>query len=717
MVLAASASVVAAPERALAAHTTAIEEVVVVASKIARPLDAIPAQVSVITAERMAIEQVQEFGDIARYEPAVEADFSTARFGNSGLSIRGIGGNRVALEFDGVPMPQRYDVGNFADSSRLALDPAIVSRIEILRGPGSALYGSDAIGGVVAVTSFDGDELVRPGRDSTFGARTGYFGANDGVLGAASHAWAGDRDSTLASFSYRTGEEPKNTGRGVADDRVDFDQWQGFGKWTHEFGFGGKLRLSLDYFKRDTDSEIRSLLGYARFVNTTELRGDDVQRRNRATLSFEIADRGWLDQATLMLYRQENTTEQITHEQRTSRGTPVTLRREFNLRELGYGGELRTRWDFVTGPLQHVAVAGAEWDHQRLAETRDGSETDRLTGTTRREILGEAFPLRDLPKSVTNEVGLYAQDEIRLGRVSLVGAIRWDDFSLDAHTDDIFSDPDRLTDLDTAKLTFRAGATVRVWEGAQVYAHYAQGFRAPPAADINLLLDIPLFNYRAIPNPELAPERSDTVELGTRWRRADTRFDAAVYYTDYEDFIESRANLGVDPSTGALTFQSRNIDSAHIYGVEANLSQGLGFAAAWLESLRLDAGFHWSRGENDVSGRPLNDVHPLKATFALNWHATAAPVTAVLRMTHFGRQGRVDFSDAAFFVPPAASVFDLTARYDSGNNVQASVGIYNLTNQRYWRYADVRRFDLGDPRIEVAARPGTYAQVTLDLRY
>jgi len=271
--------------------------------------------------------------------------------------------------------------------------------------------------------------------------------------------------------------------------------------------------------------------------------------------------------------------------------------------------------------------------------------------------------------------------------------------SLAARTDVVCTDPDRITGPETEKLAFRAGATVRVLEGAQVYAHYAQGFRAPPPADINLLLDIPLFNFRAIPNPDLAPERSDTFELGMRWRRPETRFDAAVYYTDYEDFIESRANLGLVPVSGALVFQSRNIDAAHIYGVEANASQGLGVIAASLESLSLDAGFYWSRGANDISGQPLNDVHPLKATFALNWEPAPIPLTAVLRMTHLGHQGRVDFTDATFFVPPAANVFDVTLRYKPHDSIAATVGVFNLTNQRSLRYADVRRFVLGDPRI------------------
>ncbi len=693
------------------------EEVIVVANKIARPVHRVPAQVTVISTERLDFEQVQEFADIARYEPAVEADFDSPRFGNSGVSIRGIGGNRVAIEFDGVPLPQHYAVGNFADSSRLGLDPAILERIEILRGPASALYGSDAIGGVVAITSLDGTSLVGDSRRHYLGGRSGYFGANDALFASSSYAWAGNTDSALASISYRSGDEPDNHSRGVADDRIDFHQWQGFGKWRHDFAFGGNLRLSVGYFERGTTSDVRSLLGYERFINTTSLRGDDTQRRDRITLNFEIRDRGWLDAGSIMLYRQSNVTEQRTREHRSSRGRPVLLRRDFTLREIDYGGELRTRWDFTSGRAAHVLLAGAEWDHQRLTELRDGSETNRATGVSRRTILGETFPLRDLPKSVTDEIGIYVQDEISIGAFSVIGAIRWDDFSLNANTDQIFDDASRLTDLDSDKLTFRVGATVRILDQHSAYAHYAKGFRAPPAAEVNLFLDIPLFNLRALPNPDLKPEQSDTVETGIRLRHPGTQLDAAVYYTRYEDFIESRVNLGFDPITGGLVFQSRNIERAHIYGIEATLTQGLGILHRRLNSFRFNAGFHWARGENDETNRALNDVNPLNATFALHWEPSDLPLLAAFRATHLGHQSRVDFSTAKFFNPPAATVFDITLRYEPTPNVQAYLGVYNLTNQRYWRYADVRRFDPGDPRIEIATRPRTHLQLTLGFNY
>lgn len=694
-----------------------IEEVVVVGSKTARPLDAVPGQVSTLDAERLALEQVQAFGDIARYEPAIEADFGSPRFGASGIAVRGIGGNRVALEFDGVPLPQRYAVGNFADSSRLAVDPAIVERIEILRGPASALYGSDAIGGVVAITSIDGDRLVRPGRRVHVGTRAGWYGQNEAWAGGVTVAGTAGGGSGVASLGRRRGHAPDNAARGVPDDRIHFDQWQGFAKWTHALAPGLSLRLSLDHYRRDTQSDIRSLPGYGRFANTTSLRGDDEQRRDRVTLRLALDSGGWADELSVMLYRQSNHTEQHTRERRTSRGVPVRLARAFSIRELGYGGELRGRWNFDTGPVSHVLVAGAEWDHQRLTEARDGTQTDVLAGTSTRSILGEMFPLRDMPKSVADEIGVYAQDELEIGPVILTAALRWDTFILDARTDAVFSDPTRLTDIETDKATARLGIVLRATDALSLYAHYAQGFRAPPPGDVNLFLDIALFNFRALPNPDLEPERSDGFEVGLRLRRPGTALEAAAYYTAYEDFIESRANLGFDPALGALIFQSRNLREAHIYGVEASVRQDLGALLAPLAAFALEAGFHWARGENDETNAPLNEVNPLKATFALRWANEGRRLDAALRATYLARQSRVDFSAGTFFVPPSAAVLDATLRWRPRPRVEAQFGVYNLADRRYWRYADVRRLSPGDPRVEIATRPGRHARVTLSLRF
>ncbi|MEX1237736.1 MAG: TonB-dependent receptor plug domain-containing protein, partial [Pseudomonadales bacterium] len=160
-----------------------MEEVVVVASKIERPLWRVAAQVTTLHKDELDAQMVRDLGDIARYQPAIEADFAGTRFGSTGLAIRGIGGNRVAMEFDGVPLPRHFEIGEFANNSRHAIDPAIIERIEILRGPASALYGSDAIGGVVAISSIEPNDLVRPGDNHYLGAGGGYASVDDSVLG------------------------------------------------------------------------------------------------------------------------------------------------------------------------------------------------------------------------------------------------------------------------------------------------------------------------------------------------------------------------------------------------------------------------------------------------------------------------------------------------------------------------------------------------------
>lgn len=694
-----------------------LEEIVVVASKAGRPRHAVPARVSRFAQERLRFEQTQQLGDIARYEPALEVEFNTPRFGGGGLSIRGIGGNRVALEVDGVPLPQQYAVGNFADAGRLSLDPAVIERIEILRGPASTLYGSDAIAGVITIDTLDGAALVGDGRSVHAGARGGWFGENDAALAATTLAWDGGEDSALAALNYRHGNEPHSEARNVARDDVDFEQWQGFGKWTHDFGGFASARLVLDYYERNTVSDIHSLLGFGRFLTTTRLEGDDQQRRDRQSLHLELPRPGWLHSVNLMAYRQSSVTRQFTDEVRGAGPAAARLARDFELRELDHGGELRARADFSTGNLDHVAVAGVEWDHVRLTEQRDGGQLNLTTGVFTRALLGEAFPVRDLPRSTIDEVGVYWQDEVSLGALTVVGGLRWDDYSLRADTDSLVADPARITDIDADQVTARVGATLRVLPALQLYAHYAEGFRAPPAGEVNLLLDIPLFNLRALPNPDLKPEQSQTIETGLRWHWRATRLEAAVYHTDFTDFISSRVNLGPDPVTGVLLFQSRNLTRAHLYGVEAELAQGLDPLASVLEGFAVEAGFHAARGENDVSGRALNDVQPLKAVFGLTWRTATDAGMASLRATHLGHQGRVDFSAAPFFVPPATTFVDFIARWRPREALSAEFAVYNLADERYWRYADVRQFALGDPRVELAARPGRTAQVSVSLQY
>lgn len=704
---------------AAAAHADGeyLEEIVVVATKTATPRWSVPAQVTVMERERLDWEQVRDLAQIVRHEPALEADTGVPRFGSSGISIRGVGGNRVALEFDGVPLPQRFAVGNFADASRLALDPAIVKRVEILRGPASALYGSDAIGGVIAMTSVDGHDLVQPGQRLHVGGRSGYYGVDDGVQASLTGAAAGAKDSFVLSASHRAGGAPDNRSRDVENDVVDYEQWQLFGKWTREFDHGGTLRAAVDHFRGATGSDMRSLVGFDRFADTLTLHGDDEQQRTRASAEYRLPASGWLDDGSALAYFQQGETRQETDERRFGGPAALLLERDFEMDERGYGGEVRARREFDTGRLSHVLLVGGEWDHVRLLERREGLQTLLATGAQGNVLLGETFPLRDMPRSTVDETGVYVQDEVSVGPFIFSPGLRWDRYRLEADTDDIFTDPARLTDLDTDRVSLRLGWAWAIAPGALLYAQFAEGFRAPPPEDVNLFLDIPLFNLRALPNPDLKAERSDNIEAGFRVNHNGTVLEASAYHSSYDDFIESRALVGMDPVTGALLFQSRNIEQSTIYGVEAQLLQSLADVHAALREWSFDAGVHWAHGDDDRTDRPLNVISPLKAVFDLYWEPQWVPFRAGLRVQHVARQNRVDFGNGAFFVPDDATVLDLTARWTPTPWMEAHLAVNNLTNARYWGYADVRRYRPDDPRVEVASRPGTHVNFTVTMQY
>lgn len=132
-----------------------------------RQLSEVAGTVTVIGEERLSRDMVFDAADLMRYEPGVEIDGGGTRFGFNGFRIRGIGGNRTAVVIDNVPVSDQFDIGNFANTGRGMLELGLAQRVEILRGPASTLYGSKALGGVVAVTTIDADHIISDGRSGS----------------------------------------------------------------------------------------------------------------------------------------------------------------------------------------------------------------------------------------------------------------------------------------------------------------------------------------------------------------------------------------------------------------------------------------------------------------------------------------------------------------------------------------------------------------------
>ncbi len=150
----------------------AVSAIVVTATRMPRDLADVAGTVSIVEREQLQRDLVFDLRDLERSVPGLQVESGGSRFGTSGFRIRGIGGNRVSTLLDGVPLVERFSIGNYSDSGRDLLNLGLISRIEVLRGPASTLYGSKAIGGVVAFSTLDLRDVL-DGRASPAGAVLG----------------------------------------------------------------------------------------------------------------------------------------------------------------------------------------------------------------------------------------------------------------------------------------------------------------------------------------------------------------------------------------------------------------------------------------------------------------------------------------------------------------------------------------------------------------
>lgn len=719
-VRAALPALVAAGGPALAADAPDLE-VVTVVGKRAQPLQDAAAAVSVITAAGLEAALALDLRDALHHEPGVSMTRDPHRFGTGGPTVRGLAGNRVLVETDGVPAAKTFAVGNFSNTGRQFADLVIVDRIELLRGPASALYGSDAIAGVVAITTLDPSDLLDDRHDRALRTRVGYASDDHSFFAGFTGAVRTGPFESLLAYARRDGNELEHADGSPPSNPRDYHSDALLARTVYR-GLGQPLRLSVEWNRQEDLTDVDSLeLSGGRFANTILMEGDDDFESLRLMLDqpFDVA--GQEGQGQWRAWWQESELRQLTHEERRAAlpaTPPLAIDREFHYRERVTGAELMLARDLETGGGPHRLVGGLEIAETRVVERRDGLQTNLQTGATTTTILGETLPVRDFPVSRIREAGLYFQDEWRPrdGRWSLIPALRADWYELEPDVDAMYADDNPNAppvSIDQNSLSPKFGIGWRIRDDLALFLQYAHGFRSPPFDDVNIGLDLPQFNVRAIPNPDLEPERSDSIEIGLRFSSATTTGTFSVYGSRYRDFIESRVNIGVDPDTGTRLFQSRNIASAEIYGAEAALNLAFG---GWQPALADWSGriaFAWTQGEDTVREVPLNSIDPPRGLLGLRYEAPSGKMGIGLDLTLAAAKHDVDDSAAPMFRPDGYAVADLRLQWRHGERIIVDIGVFNLTDRAYYEWATVRGRRPDDPLLPLYQEPGRNFAVTV----
>tara|TARA_R110002167_G_scaffold5436_3_gene25584 strand:- start:111304 stop:113529 length:2226 start_codon:yes stop_codon:yes gene_type:complete len=703
-------------------------ETLVVIGKIPRKVQDVVGSVSVISSETIDKQLVRDVADLLRYEAGISMVNSGSRFGNSSIAIRGISGNRIATEIDGVPVAEQFNVGSYSNSGRNYIDPELIKQVEILRGPASSTYGSDAIGGVVSfITKKANDLLSETEKEFYVGLKTGYYSIDNSKLISLNTAFGNDTSSALISASYRKGNElDSNSDSAIASDIQNNETKSLLAKYYFVISDTQELSFSYDYFKREAQTDIQSLLGLGRFRSTTGLFGDDETSRENFAINYDfVLDASWLEGGVIRFYDQSTETAQLTDEYRTSRGKNYRYDRDFYYQQGIQGVRLNLYTNVNLSSTTHHIGYGVEYSKTDIKELRTGLQTNVDTGDSTHIILSEVFPVRDFPITKVEELGVYLNDEIAIDgtNFTIIPAIRYDKYELSPSIDSIYleDNPDQAVVLiNEDSFSPKLGVVYQLSNDSKLYVQYVKGFRAPPFEDANIGLDIPLFKMRAIPNPELKSETTDGYEVGYNLASENHKFDIVGFYNDYDDFIQTKVNLGFDPVIGRIIFQSQNINNAKIYGAELNYkynNQGL-FNSN--DSYNAYASVFLSKGENSDTNQPINEIEPNHALVGVEWLNSDESISVALHANLV--TGKSDIDDANAADPDLAlastagyATFDVIANYHINKQLTLASAINNLTDKQYWLWSDVNGLAASDPLLATMAAPGINA--SLQLKY
>lgn len=635
-----------------------LDEVIVEApSRTARPILETPVAVTVIERDALERRQATTFEELIGDAPGVSIGGGPRAIAQE-PNIRGFQDDQVVLRFDGG----RFNF-NQAHRGRFFVDPDIVERVEIVRGGGSTLYGSGALGGVISFETREALDLLEPGRTLGGRLRVGYADNGETALASATAYGAAGPVDVLGFFGVR--EQGADLVDGNRDDirDSDIDVRNGLAKLGFQLDEANRLELSGSLY-RDNGTTPPNANAEAALDTIVDRDAEVVTAR----VGWDFAPSDWrfLDLSVLGYFNGLEITEDRNADGRDDRTEYDT-----------YGIEVVNRSRLDVG-LPLTLVYGVE--AYRDIQTGDRDDGDR-----------EQFP-----DAEATTVGGFVEATVEVTeRLSITPGVRFDHYSRDPDGGD-------LADVSEGFFSPRLGVSYRATDEIQVFGNIARAFRAPNltelyadgvhfSVDPEVLRPGVTFNgvNSFVPNPDLEPETSTQVELGARYDARDVlkegdrlKLSGSVYVADVDDFIDQNVRF-VDfdtatPGPGGLivggTTTSRNVD-ALLYGLEI---EGTYDAGAWFAGLGLTV----PRGDTD-DGDPLGSVPQDRLTLTLG----ARPLDTVEvggRATLAGERDDVveDTQPAGAF-----AVFDLFAAWAPASGPLAGAtfraGVDNVTDTNY----------------------------------
>lgn len=700
---------------------TEVAPITVSATRTATRVDEAPATVSVITDREIEANLYTDIKDLVRFEPGVSVPSQPARFGaalgstgragNEGFVIRGLGGDRVLMVVDGVRMADGFVFGAQSVGRGGYADLELMRSVEILRGPASALYGSDGVAGAVVFTTKDPADMLTGGRDFAAGGRLGYTSADDGRTWGFSTAGRVGAVSGLIAYTTRDASETETAGTNDVEGALrttanpqDLSSEALLAKAVWDVAPGHRLRLTWDAYEADVSANVLS----GRSASVLDLRADDETRRERIAADWRFDGVLGLDRGQVMAYRQTSETRQFTFEDRTP-AVDRTRDNHFDNEVVGVAAEgVKT---LAVGGTTHRLTFGGDWSETTQIGIRDGTVPP----------FGETFPSSPFPETDHVLGGVFLQDEIVLmgGDLRIIPALRFDAYELTTKDDPLYTGA--RADQSDDRLSPKLGVVWWASDTFGLFGSYGAGFKAPTPSQVNNGFSNAAFGYVSVPNPDLGPETSTSLELGARVRDVDLfggRFAGQVvaFRSDYEDFISQQVVSGSFTPADPAVYQFVNFTEVEVSGVEARAD------VLWDNGLSARFSAAYADGDQTSGGTtvPLVTIDPVKVVGGLGWDDPSGT---------WGGQAIVTWSDAkdtgdlaglacapTCHAGESFTLLDVTAYLHLSDHATLRAGVFNVTDENYAWWSDVRGLSSASAVKDAYTQPGRNIGLSLTFR-
>ena len=647
------------------AEPVELGEIVVTAAGFEQNISDAPASISVISGEELAKKSYKSIVDAVNNIPGV---YVTGGGGAQDISIRGMDDSYTLYLVDGRPVSAGRSVNtNGQDGGKqIALPPiSMIERVEVIRGPMSSLYGSEAMGGVINIITRKNrgewagtisSEYTKSLNDVSNDSRqTSLFAGGalveDLLSAEVNAAWGGDDESDFAGADDSARSTPESKRK------------QGGAKLILTPDSRNEFALSYD------SSRLEETSTPGKSVAEDETGSNYIYDKDVYVLSHAGNYGDWLTRSFIQHDLSERVQDQTKKEKVSMLDTQATR----------FWGD-------------HVLTVGGQYKKEKLTDETNGLLTSNIPGAVRSVDRWIAAVYSEVEWGLTEQLSVttglrYNDDELFGG-----------EFSPRVYA---------LYDL-TPELTLKGGVST--------------GYRQPGLADVTEGFGrgtggggSPAPHPRAliIGNPELDPESSISYEAGMVFDSRAMGLNASVmlFQTDFKDKIaedrlcESPNGDRDDPATWTCSFQGddylflstrANIDEAEMRGVELTLDYRL------TDAVTLNSSYTYTDSEQktgEYKGEPLNKIPEHMANANLDWQANNR-LNLWFQANYRGETsdylGRRSMSDGT----PGYTLMDAGLLYQLTDTARVTAGLYNLadkeiTNDDYGVVLDGRRLNLG----------------------